>query len=317
MGVFPVASSRALPLHYRQLMSDPTSLILDFCPTDFEVDMNGKRYAWQGIAKFSFIDENRLLSEIRKVEHTFTTKRSTGNSIMSDMLFVKVSYPLSPYIFSLISRFSNLPDKEKAEAKEKFDPMTSGGMNGYLCLCGGEPCSLISNLQLKKDIMDNQVICSIYKLPDAHKTQPPAGVIFPQKMVTSSNLKPPPVLWYEDNGRRQYDNGRQPYDDAGRKPYESGRRHNPTESISGKQVGDAAHRLVVNSLQISRDNHHSTSKAAPFPYNAGAVSTQYSNSRYDVDPRTTREEHQIGHSQYYGHRNDGPGYWHSYVVTLL
>ncbi|XP_042462935.1 5'-3' exoribonuclease 3-like [Zingiber officinale] len=315
MGVFPAASSHALPLQYRQLMSDPTSPIIDFYPIDFEVDMNGKRYAWQGIAKLPFIDETRLLSEIRKVEHTLTEEEVRRNSIMSDMLFVNVSHTLSPYIFSLISRFSNLPDKEKAEVKEKIDPMASGGMNGYLCLCGGDPCPPIfkSPVKGKEDIMDNQVICSIYKLPDAHKhiTQPPSGVIFPQKMVTSSDLKPPPVLWHEDTGRRQYENGRRPYDDAGRRPYESGR-HNPADSISGKQLGDAAHRLVVNSLQISRDNHHSTSRPAPFPYNASAVSTQYSNSRYDVDPRTaSREEHRIGHSQYYGHRNDGPGHWHA------
>lgn len=42
---------------------------------------------------------------------------------MSDMLFVNVSHTLSPYIFSLTSRFSDLPDKEKAEVKEKIDPM--------------------------------------------------------------------------------------------------------------------------------------------------------------------------------------------------
>ncbi|MCH92030.1 5'-3' exoribonuclease, partial [Trifolium medium] len=55
-----------------------------------------------------------------------------------------------------------------------------------------------------EDIIDNHVICAIYRLPDAHGhiTRPPHGVGFPKKTVAIEDLKPEPVLWHEDSGRR-------------------------------------------------------------------------------------------------------------------
>uniref|UniRef100_A0A0E0JRN0 5'-3' exoribonuclease n=1 Tax=Oryza punctata TaxID=4537 RepID=A0A0E0JRN0_ORYPU len=254
MGVFPAASSHALPVQYRQLMTDANSPIIDFYPTDFEVDMNGKRYSWQGIAKLPFIDEARLLAEIKKVEHTLTPEEARRNSIMFNMLFVNGSHPLSPYIYSLNSKFGHLPDKERNEIKEKIDPSSSGGMNGYISLCSGDPCPPVfrSPVDGLEDIMDNQVICTIYKLPDSHKhiARPPVGVIIPKKTVEATDLKPPPVLWHEDSGRRPHDNNR--------RPYENSSRQNPAGAISGRQLGEAAHRLVVNSLNARSGGQYNT-----------------------------------------------------------
>lgn len=43
-------------------MSDPTSPILDFYPTDFDQDLNGKKQDWEAVVKIPFIDEKRLLN---------------------------------------------------------------------------------------------------------------------------------------------------------------------------------------------------------------------------------------------------------------
>ena len=36
------------------------SSIIDFYPTDFRIDLNGKKYAWQGVALLPFVDEEWL-----------------------------------------------------------------------------------------------------------------------------------------------------------------------------------------------------------------------------------------------------------------
>jgi 5'-3' exoribonuclease 1 len=42
-------------------MIDANSPILDFYPTEFEQDLNGKKADWEAIVKIPFIDEKRLL----------------------------------------------------------------------------------------------------------------------------------------------------------------------------------------------------------------------------------------------------------------
>ena len=43
-------------------MTDANSPIHDFYPTDFRVDMEGKRNDWEGVVLIPFIDEARLLA---------------------------------------------------------------------------------------------------------------------------------------------------------------------------------------------------------------------------------------------------------------
>nr|GEY38312.1 5'-3' exoribonuclease 3-like [Tanacetum cinerariifolium] len=254
----------------RKLMTDPNSPIIDFYPEDFEVDMNGKRFAWQGIAKLPFIDEKRLLTEVENVEHTLTEEEARRNSRMCDMLFMTmshelvehtlteeearrnsrmcdmlfmtISHELSSYIFSLDERTMRLSPNDRLETKEPINPEASGGMNGYISVPAGDPYPrvFISPIDGMEDIMDNVVICVIYKLPDPqpHIARLPAGVQIPKKMVMMADLKPTHDLWHEE--KQPWKNRR----DSFVKHNGSNEHKNPP----GQRLGKAAYRLVINSL---------------------------------------------------------------------
>ena len=48
------------------------SSIIDFYPEDFKIDLNGKKYAWQGVALLPFVDENRLKQALRPLHAALT-----------------------------------------------------------------------------------------------------------------------------------------------------------------------------------------------------------------------------------------------------
>ena len=48
LSVFPPASALSVPECFRPLMIEPTSEIADFYPTDFYVDLIGKKFEWLG-----------------------------------------------------------------------------------------------------------------------------------------------------------------------------------------------------------------------------------------------------------------------------
>lgn len=87
MGVFPEKSAGALPVSWRKLMSDPESPIIDFYPTDFKIDMNGKKQAYLGIALLPFIDETRLFKALESVYPNLNDAEINRNARGEEKLF--------------------------------------------------------------------------------------------------------------------------------------------------------------------------------------------------------------------------------------
>lgn len=69
-------------------MVEEDSTILDFYPEEFEIDMNGKKMAWQGVALLPFIDQDRLLAALESRRAELTEEENRRNERGKDVLFV-------------------------------------------------------------------------------------------------------------------------------------------------------------------------------------------------------------------------------------
>uniref|UniRef100_A0A669Q5G4 5'-3' exoribonuclease n=1 Tax=Phasianus colchicus TaxID=9054 RepID=A0A669Q5G4_PHACC len=169
MGVFPAASGNFLPPTWRKLMTDPESSIIDFYPEDFAIDLNGKKYAWQGVALLPFVDERRLRAALEEVYPDLTPEENRRNSLGGDVLFVGKHHPLCDFIV----------EQYKSKNTEPVDmpPELCYGIQGKLTL--NENAVLPDNLNcfmllisFKDPQFDEDFIFKAIVLPGAKKPPP-------------------------------------------------------------------------------------------------------------------------------------------------
>ena len=124
MGVMPAASNHTIPEVFRSLMSDEDSEIIDFYPTDFPIDLNGKKFAWQGVALLPFIDEKRLLDAMATRYPLLSAEDVARNAMGKDVLIMSDRHPLYEEIAT------NFYSRRQGSPKYKLNPRISEGLAG-------------------------------------------------------------------------------------------------------------------------------------------------------------------------------------------
>jgi 5'-3' exoribonuclease 2 len=127
MGVLPAASRQAIPELFHNLMTEPDSEIIDFYPDDFVVDLNGKKWAWQGVALLPFIDSERLLSAMAKKYPLMPPEMAARNTVGKDILLVAEAHAT---LYSDIAE--NFYSKRQGPPKFKLNPRVSQGLTGMV-----------------------------------------------------------------------------------------------------------------------------------------------------------------------------------------
>lgn len=94
MGVLPAGSRSHIPHIFHSLMLNEDSPVLDFYPTDFPIDLNGKKFEWQGVALLPFIDSKRLLDAMQPLYGLLKPDEIKRNSLGNDLLFIGNSHSL-------------------------------------------------------------------------------------------------------------------------------------------------------------------------------------------------------------------------------
>lgn len=106
LSVLPPKSSALIPVPLSQLLTDPQSDIKKFCPSKFDVDLSGKRRAWEGIVLLPMVDfsiiENEYFKHIGKVSRNDMSRNILGKSFI---------YKYSPDISEKFrSYYGDIPD---------------------------------------------------------------------------------------------------------------------------------------------------------------------------------------------------------------
>uniref|UniRef100_A0A8H7N5M3 5'-3' exoribonuclease n=1 Tax=Bionectria ochroleuca TaxID=29856 RepID=A0A8H7N5M3_BIOOC len=191
MSVLPAASRHAIPEIFHPLMLEPDSEIIDFYPEDFLVDLNGKKFAWQGVALLPFIDMPRLLGAVQKKYPLLSADDTRRNDIGTDNLLFSDSHE---GIYDEV--LTNFYSKKQGAPQFKLNSKTSGGLTGKVIKQEDYvPHGMLQYPLDRKALPDldyDRSISVIFEMPvttHTHKSMLLRGVKLPTAQLTRSDIE--------------------------------------------------------------------------------------------------------------------------------
>ncbi|KAF6762607.1 XRN 5'-3' exonuclease N-terminus-domain-containing protein [Ephemerocybe angulata] len=190
MGVFPATSGIHIPAPFRKMMTDENSPILDFYPETFEIDMNGKKMAWQGVALLPFIDEKRLLAAMAPEYENLTEDEKRRNEPGNDVIFAQKESDIYPFYEALYGK-----KKQKTQEPIPIDSSKCYGLSGSVlpnpdCIPGSTYFSPLSEQGIP-DIRNDQSLSVLYFFPSQltpHRSVMLPGAKKEPRVLTSQDM---------------------------------------------------------------------------------------------------------------------------------
>lgn len=303
MAVFPAASKQHVPRPWQTLMTDVNSSIIDFYPEDFQVDLNGKKQSWQGVALLPFVDAKRLKIALEAVQDQLNPEEKKRNTRGNDSLFVSKSHSLYEFVKKVYEDGSNKFNKHKTALE--IDTSFSNGIGGkiwcdeHVCLEGEVYKSPLG--RLVPELTHNQVLA-------VHYHDPTYESAFWHSKILKGAIIPEPTLkpgdWENRNHGGQY------------RPNTGFNRNNDYRNNKNPA---AANRFIQNSLNMhereevgssANGGHGSvygTYKTSSNNYNSeGGYNNNYNNNRGGYQGNGNNYNNRGNNN--YNNYNQGGGY---------
>ena len=130
LACMPPSSANQLPKSYQWLITSKDSPLIEYYPTDFTIDMNGKRYPWEAVVLLPFLDAEKLVRTTRKLvpESMLTSDEKRLNS------------QEQPYVLSRENGvIYKRPFKHSTDPRPRLVPVLLNGlihpMEGFPTIC--------------------------------------------------------------------------------------------------------------------------------------------------------------------------------------